>query len=79
MTPLETRGIAAGHGSKDASNRENLIAGRRAASTDPEFIARMDTRRADLDAFLTTGRFPAGTVRTVRWARAATPANPATT
>lgn len=55
------------------------IAGRRAASTDPAFIARMDTRRVDLDAFLTTGRFPAGTVRTVRRARAVAPANPATT
>ncbi|GAA4462571.1 endonuclease VII domain-containing protein [Phytohabitans houttuyneae] len=41
------------------------IEGRRAAATDPEFIALMDVRRADLDAFLAVGSFPANTVRTV--------------
>jgi hypothetical protein len=63
----------------NASAMYASIAGRRAASTDPEFIAGMDARRADLDAFLATGRFPAGTVPTVRRARAAAAAILATT
>lgn len=45
----------------------NSIASLRAAAEgEPEAAARLDARKADLDAFLATGHFPAGTIRTVR-------------
>jgi hypothetical protein len=43
----------------------------RIGESDPDALARLDARRVDLDVFMATGVFPAGTIRTVRRPRTA--------